>query len=228
MDPISLAVWYLDDGSKKSDCAACRLATLNICNLETLQGFTLEENMALVECLRSNFGIEATPGGGRGRAVQPLPPKQVQELSTLWQGPRYQACSISCNDPVTTEELGGPAPIDVHHLQGLQVMLGVEGCAPPTLVDVIKAHPEYEMAALRLSRDSAASTGTHVHHMCRLSTCKCKLSACKACKGREPSLCRTSAEQGLIGCLVSFPFPEGGNGLSITRRALGLIAKMMV
>lgn len=73
MDPISLAVWYLDDGSKKSDCAACRLATLNICNLETLQGFTLEENMALVECLRSNFGIEATPGGGRGESCTASP-----------------------------------------------------------------------------------------------------------------------------------------------------------
>lgn len=56
VDPISLAVWYLDDGSKRSDCAACRLAT---------QGFTLEENMALVECLRSNFGIEAKVGTWR-------------------------------------------------------------------------------------------------------------------------------------------------------------------
>jgi hypothetical protein len=49
-DPISLAVLYLDDGSKRSDCEACRIAT---------QGFTLEENMALVECLKVNFAIEA-------------------------------------------------------------------------------------------------------------------------------------------------------------------------
>lgn len=57
VDPISLAVWYLDDGSKRADCEACRLAT---------QGFTLEENMVLVECLRSNFGIEARVGATRG------------------------------------------------------------------------------------------------------------------------------------------------------------------
>lgn len=50
VDPISLAVWYLDDGSKRGDCEACRLAT---------QGLTLEEKMALVEWLRANFGTEA-------------------------------------------------------------------------------------------------------------------------------------------------------------------------
>ena len=50
VDPISLAVWYLDDGSKRSNCTACRLAT---------QGFSLVENMALTECLGINFGIEA-------------------------------------------------------------------------------------------------------------------------------------------------------------------------
>lgn len=50
VDPISLAGWSLDDGSKRGDCEACRLAN---------QGFTLEEKMALVEWLRANFGIEA-------------------------------------------------------------------------------------------------------------------------------------------------------------------------
>ena len=35
VDPISLAVWYLDDGTKRNDSDACRLAT---------QGFSLQEN----------------------------------------------------------------------------------------------------------------------------------------------------------------------------------------
>lgn len=49
-DPISLAVWYLDDGSKRKDCEACRLATM---------GFSHQENIELVECLRANFGLKA-------------------------------------------------------------------------------------------------------------------------------------------------------------------------
>lgn len=52
-DPISLAVWYLDDGSKRKDCEACRLATM---------GFSHRENIELVECLRANFGLEAKVG----------------------------------------------------------------------------------------------------------------------------------------------------------------------
>lgn len=50
VDPISLAVWYLDDGTKRKDSEACRLAT---------QGFSLEENKALADCLEANFAIEA-------------------------------------------------------------------------------------------------------------------------------------------------------------------------
>lgn len=48
VDPISLAVWYCDDGSKRSDCDACRIATHN---------FNLEEIKILQEILKSNFEI---------------------------------------------------------------------------------------------------------------------------------------------------------------------------
>jgi hypothetical protein len=49
-NPLTLAVWYLDDGTKRTDTESCRLAT---------QGFTREENEILVDCLFKNFGIEA-------------------------------------------------------------------------------------------------------------------------------------------------------------------------
>ena len=52
VDPISLAVWYLDDGTKRGDSDACRLAT---------QGFSLQENQALSNCLWTNFAIHASP-----------------------------------------------------------------------------------------------------------------------------------------------------------------------
>lgn len=51
VDPIALAVWYLDDGTKRGDCNACRFAT---------QSFFLKENELLALCLKENFGIIAT------------------------------------------------------------------------------------------------------------------------------------------------------------------------
>ncbi len=48
VDPASLAVWYCDDGSKRSDCDACRIATHN---------FNLEEIQNLQRILQSNFEI---------------------------------------------------------------------------------------------------------------------------------------------------------------------------
>ena len=51
VEPIALAVWYLDDGTKRGDCNACRFAT---------QSFSLKENELLASCLKENFGIIAT------------------------------------------------------------------------------------------------------------------------------------------------------------------------
>ena len=44
-DPLSLLVWYLDDGTLRGDCNSCRLAT---------QGFSLEEHHQR-NLLRDNF-----------------------------------------------------------------------------------------------------------------------------------------------------------------------------
>jgi hypothetical protein len=41
-DPLALAVWYLDDGTKRTDTESCRLAT---------QSFTKEENEIIRDCL---------------------------------------------------------------------------------------------------------------------------------------------------------------------------------
>jgi hypothetical protein len=51
VDPIALAVWYLDDGTKRGGCDACRFAT---------QSFSFEENELLALCLKENFGLVAT------------------------------------------------------------------------------------------------------------------------------------------------------------------------
>ena len=47
--PLSLAVWFMDDGYKRNDCNAFRLGT---------DSFTLEEQKLLQNVLEKNFGIE--------------------------------------------------------------------------------------------------------------------------------------------------------------------------
>jgi hypothetical protein len=49
-DPISLMVWYLDDGTLRTDSGACRIAT---------QSFTEEENWILQDCLQKNFNVKS-------------------------------------------------------------------------------------------------------------------------------------------------------------------------
>ena len=46
--PLSLAVWYMDDGTKRTDCNAGRIAT---------QGFTEAEQQQLIDCIWKNFSI---------------------------------------------------------------------------------------------------------------------------------------------------------------------------
>ena len=49
-DPEALMVWYLDDGTLRSDGGAVRIAT---------QGFSLPEILILQDCLYKNFNIKA-------------------------------------------------------------------------------------------------------------------------------------------------------------------------
>lgn len=50
-DPLSLAVWFMDDGYKRNDCNALRLGT---------DSFTKDEQIILQSVLKSNFGIETS------------------------------------------------------------------------------------------------------------------------------------------------------------------------
>lgn len=46
--PLTLAVWYMDDGHKRTDCRALRLNT---------QSYRSEEQALLQDCLLKNFGV---------------------------------------------------------------------------------------------------------------------------------------------------------------------------
>ena len=47
-DPLSLAVWFMDDGYKRNDCNALRIST---------DSFTIKEQQLLLSCIEKNFGI---------------------------------------------------------------------------------------------------------------------------------------------------------------------------
>jgi len=47
--PLSLGVWFMDDGYKRNDCNALRINT---------DSFTLKEQRLLQQCLKRNFGID--------------------------------------------------------------------------------------------------------------------------------------------------------------------------
>ena len=51
VSPLSLAVWYMDDGKKRPDCRGAYLDT--IC-------FSKEEQTRLIDCLRNNFQLVNT------------------------------------------------------------------------------------------------------------------------------------------------------------------------
>lgn len=49
-EPISLAVWIMDDGYKRNDCDAVRIST---------DAFSIEEQKRLIDCLNGNFDLHA-------------------------------------------------------------------------------------------------------------------------------------------------------------------------
>jgi len=48
--PVSLAIWLMDDGYKRNDCAAIRLNT---------DAFNYDEQNILIQCLQKNFKIKS-------------------------------------------------------------------------------------------------------------------------------------------------------------------------
>lgn len=51
ISPLSLAIWFMDDGYKRNDCNALRINT---------DLFIFQEQQTLVKCFKNNFGIDST------------------------------------------------------------------------------------------------------------------------------------------------------------------------
>lgn len=67
-DPLSLAVWYMDDGYKRTDNSGLYLCT---------SGFNKSENRLLQECLFTNFGVGTNIHYAGGYARLHIPSKNM-------------------------------------------------------------------------------------------------------------------------------------------------------
>lgn len=73
--PLSLAVWYMDDGARRTDCKALRLHT---------NSFTLQEQHVLQEVLSKNFKIKTNVHkAGRESYVLYIPAKEAMKFCNL-------------------------------------------------------------------------------------------------------------------------------------------------
>jgi hypothetical protein len=89
-DPLALAVWYLDDGTKRSDTQSCRIAT---------QCFSKEKHELLQDCLKQNFDIDSKiEDWGRSKEGE-----VVYSFAILSQGGHYKKFRDLLYDIVKTE-----------------------------------------------------------------------------------------------------------------------------
>ncbi len=73
--PLALAVWYMDDGARRTDCQALRIHT---------NTYTLEEQHLLRETLASNFGVTARVHRVRvGEYVLYIPSREAREFCDI-------------------------------------------------------------------------------------------------------------------------------------------------
>ena len=72
--PLSLAVWYMDDGGRRSDCGSGYLNT---------NAFSVADVEVLKECLRTNFGIESKTHFAAGKPRIYVPVSQFGRFCRL-------------------------------------------------------------------------------------------------------------------------------------------------
>ncbi len=89
-DPITLAVWYMDDGYKRTDNSGLYLCT---------SSFTDMENLVLKNCLYKNFEIDTNIHYAGGYAILHIPSRSVLNFSNLIK--KYLVKSMLYKVPLT-------------------------------------------------------------------------------------------------------------------------------
>jgi hypothetical protein len=100
-DPISLAVWLMDDGYKRNDCDAVRIST---------DAFSATEQQRLIVCLKNNFGLHSVlhKKGKWWNIYIPQPEmEKLRNLVTPYIIPsmRYKICPVTTDSVLVMEEI---------------------------------------------------------------------------------------------------------------------------
>lgn len=89
-DPITLAVWYMDDGYKRTDNSGLYLCT---------SSFTDKENLILKDCLCKNFKIDTNIHYAGGYARLHIPSRSILKFCNLIN--KYLVKSMLYKIPLT-------------------------------------------------------------------------------------------------------------------------------
>ena len=73
-DPLSLAVWYMDDGFRRQDCRGVYLCT---------SGFSEKDHFLLRDCLRNNFQIDTGIHFAAGNARIYIPASHAEKFCQI-------------------------------------------------------------------------------------------------------------------------------------------------
>lgn len=94
LTPLSLAIWYMDDGFRRSDCRGLYLCT---------SAYTQGEQYLLQDALRRRFSIQTALHYARKNVRIYIPSSQVDKFCNIVQSYMLSIFQYKLFDPVTTD-----------------------------------------------------------------------------------------------------------------------------
>lgn len=94
--PLSLAVWYMDDGFRRTDCRGLYLCT---------SGYSMEEQYLLQECLSRKFDIQTSLHFAAKNVRIYISSSQVNKFCNIVRSFILPSFKYKLFDPVTTDSL---------------------------------------------------------------------------------------------------------------------------
>lgn len=96
LNPLSLAIWYMDDGFRRTDCKGLYLCT---------SAYTIKEQYILQDCLWKKFNIRTTLHFARSNVRIYVPSSQVDIFCNVVRPFILPTFYYKLFDPVTTDSL---------------------------------------------------------------------------------------------------------------------------
>lgn len=96
MTPLSLAVWYMDDGFRRTDCRGLYLCT---------SGYSMEEQYLLQACLSKKFGIQTALHFAAKNVRIYISSSETKKFCDIVQSYILPSFRYKLFDPVTTDSL---------------------------------------------------------------------------------------------------------------------------